>query len=131
MFSVVLCVTSAQGSSRWDVTYPSERICAIKGLTVKIHCNYNHPNKEHGTTIDVTERFWFTKIDQGPVDVKSQDEYAGRVEYSCEQRRCTLTIKDLKESDAAVYKFMFITNRRGGSYTGEPGVRLSVTGWHV
>ncbi|KAI3353499.1 hypothetical protein L3Q82_020019, partial [Scortum barcoo] len=50
-----------------------------------------------------------------------------RVEYHCDKNDCTLRIRDVRESDSAEYKFMFITNQPGGRFTGSPGVTLSVT----
>ncbi|XP_038550709.1 B-cell receptor CD22-like [Micropterus salmoides] len=44
---------------------------------------------------------------------------------------CTLRVTDLRESDSAEYKFRFITNQPGGTYTGSPGVTLSVTDLQV
>ncbi|CAL8240712.1 unnamed protein product, partial [Gadus morhua 'NCC'] len=44
---------------------------------------------------------------------------------------CTLRIKDLRQSDSAVYKFRFTTNQPGGEYTEDPGVTLSVTDLQV
>ncbi|XP_034756842.1 B-cell receptor CD22-like isoform X1 [Etheostoma cragini] len=66
-----------------------------------------------------------------PVDLKTDSEYSGRVQYSDNKKICTLRISDLRESDSAVYKFMFTTNQEGGRYTGYPGVTLSVTGLQV
>ena len=39
-----------------------------------------------------------------------------------------LRIKDLRQSDSSVYKFMFTTNQLGLEYIGNHGVMLSVTG---
>uniref|UniRef100_A0A668RLJ4 B-cell receptor CD22 n=1 Tax=Oreochromis aureus TaxID=47969 RepID=A0A668RLJ4_OREAU len=57
--------------------------------------------------------------------------YTGRVEYRSNQKDCTLRITELRESDSAVYKFRFITNQQRGSYTGSPGVTLTVTDLQV
>uniref|UniRef100_A0A096M7I1 Ig-like domain-containing protein n=1 Tax=Poecilia formosa TaxID=48698 RepID=A0A096M7I1_POEFO len=116
-----------QTYSSWGVTYGSQYICALKGSTVRMSCMYRHPSQEGNIKISVTQTFWFAKTDEGPVDVKTQEEYADRLEYSSSKKNCTLTIRDVKESDSAVYKFRFITSRSGGSYTGEPGVVLIVT----
>uniref|UniRef100_A0A3P9QAU7 B-cell receptor CD22-like n=1 Tax=Poecilia reticulata TaxID=8081 RepID=A0A3P9QAU7_POERE len=112
--------------SSWSVTYSQKSICALKGSTVKISCKYSHPSWEDHLKIRVTQTFWFAKIDKAPVDVTTQEEYAGRVEYK-NKNSCALTIRDVEESDSAVYKFRFITNTQHGSYTGEPGVQLFVT----
>uniref|UniRef100_A0A3Q2DP50 B-cell receptor CD22 n=1 Tax=Cyprinodon variegatus TaxID=28743 RepID=A0A3Q2DP50_CYPVA len=120
-----------QSNTDWGVTYsPSQGdICALKESTVEIKCEYRYPYSEDGTITNVMERFWFTG--NNPVSLEKQKEYAGRVTNSCDEtmgkKSCTLRITDLKESDSAVYKFRFITNLPDGSYTGEPGIRLSVT----
>ncbi|XP_045886743.1 uncharacterized protein LOC123957736 [Micropterus dolomieu] len=65
------------------------------------------------------------------VDLKTDSRYAGRLQYSCSNKICTLRITDLRESDSAEYKFRFITNQPGGRFTGSPGVTLSVRGLQV
>ncbi|XP_039469514.1 B-cell receptor CD22-like isoform X2 [Oreochromis aureus] len=55
--------------------------------------------------------------------------YAGRVSYSTQRKSCTLTIRDLRESDSAVYKFRFETDQK--HFTGLPGVTLNVTALQV
>ncbi|KAK2817465.1 hypothetical protein Q5P01_025656 [Channa striata] len=42
-----------------------------------------------------------------------------------------MTLTDVRLSDSAVYKFRFITNQKGGRYTAEPGVTVSVTALSV
>ena len=127
--------TALQGNPNWAVTYPSSNICALRGSTVDIICNYKYP-KGHA----VEKEFWFTNIDNEPVDLKDDTDYTGRVEYHCGEPRCnwfyssctgtcTLRIKDLRQSDSADYKFK-ITTDNGGAYSGVPGVKLSVTGEH-
>uniref|UniRef100_A0A3B5AAG2 Ig-like domain-containing protein n=1 Tax=Stegastes partitus TaxID=144197 RepID=A0A3B5AAG2_9TELE len=105
----------------WDVTYTSTQICAFEGSTVEMHCSYTYPPR-----IRVAETFWFTKMkDNQFVELKADQDYHGRVEYS--KKSCSLTIKSLKKTDSAEYKFRFITNQELGKYTGEPGVTLSVS----
>ncbi|XP_038590933.1 uncharacterized protein LOC119915459 isoform X2 [Micropterus salmoides] len=127
--SDVLCVTVVQSQYDWGVTYTSTKICAFKGSTVDISCTYRYPSRinNHKTTVEKT--FWFKgdKI----VDLKTKSEYSGRVEYNCDMNYCTLRVTDLRESDSAEYKFRFITNQPGGTYTGSPGVTLSVTDLQV
>uniref|UniRef100_A0A4W6EIB8 B-cell receptor CD22 n=1 Tax=Lates calcarifer TaxID=8187 RepID=A0A4W6EIB8_LATCA len=75
------------------------------------------------TTIERT--FWFTKgSNKEPVDLRTDSDYTGRVQYHCAENSCTLTITDLRESDSAVYKFRFIANQDGGRFTGSPGVTV-------
>lgn len=91
-----------------------------------LQCNYTHPDREGDTVIEVTNRIWFTKGQlTAPVDLKADPDYAGRIEY---KNGCAVAIRDVRESDAAVYKFRFITNHPSGKHTGSPGVTLSVSG---
>ncbi|XP_026159990.1 sialoadhesin-like isoform X1 [Mastacembelus armatus] len=126
-FVVALAVSVVQAQDGWGVTYTATDICAIKGSTVNIRCTYTYPSN-----VRVQETFWFTKgTNTDPVDLKTQSEYSGRVQYQCEDKTCTLTIRDLRETDSAQYKFRFITNQPGGDLTGSPGVTLTVTGLQV
>nr|XP_043899133.1 sialoadhesin-like isoform X2 [Solea senegalensis] len=109
----------------YDVKYTSTEICGFRGSTVDISCTYTYPHRVHNQDTKIQESFWFIK--ESDADLKSDPDYSGRVEYLCDNNRCTLTIKDLRESDAALYKFRFITNQPGGRFTGLPGVTLSVT----
>ena len=124
--------TALQGNDDWAVTYPSSNICALRGSTVEIQCNYKSPY------YTVEKEFWFTNIDNEPVDLKDDTDYTGRVEYRCGEPRCgsysctgtcTLKIEDLTQSDSAEYKFRITTNN-GGALSDLPGVKLSVTGKH-
>uniref|UniRef100_A0A3Q2QPX5 Ig-like domain-containing protein n=1 Tax=Fundulus heteroclitus TaxID=8078 RepID=A0A3Q2QPX5_FUNHE len=114
-----------QGENQWSVTYSPAHICAIKGMTVELHCNYTHPPKIDDAVIEVKNFLWFTKLrTNGPVDLKSDQDYRGRVEY---KNNCTAEIRDVREIDSAIYKMRFITNHRHGKYTGLPGVHLIVS----
>uniref|UniRef100_A0A3Q3RMP6 B-cell receptor CD22 n=1 Tax=Mastacembelus armatus TaxID=205130 RepID=A0A3Q3RMP6_9TELE len=94
---------------------------------VNISCTYTYPSN-----VRVQERFWFTKwTNTEPEDLKTQSEYSGRVQYQCEDKTCTLTIRDLRETDSAQYQFRFITNQQSRRYTGSPGVTLTVTDLQV
>ncbi|XP_058494148.1 B-cell receptor CD22-like [Solea solea] len=128
----LLTVPVIQGQRAYDVKYTSTEICGLRGSTVDISCTYTYPRRVgyHDTTVQ--ESFWFIRESNGIcADLKSEPDYSGPVEYLCDNNRCTLTIKDLRESDAALYKFRFITNQSGGSLTGSPGVTLSVTDLQV
>ena len=123
--SDVLCVTVVQGLYGRGVNYTSTDICAVKGSTVEIRCSFTF--KSWYTTVE--KMFWFTQKKGGDrVNLKTDSEYAGRVENCCKNRICILRIKNLTESDSAEYKFRFDTIQEGGSYIGSPGVTLSVTG---
>ncbi|XP_029905529.1 B-cell receptor CD22-like [Myripristis murdjan] len=124
-----------QGQDGEAATYTPTEICALKGSTVEMQCSYTYPYSEKEAVTRVEQALWFTKEeDKEPVDLRSDSEYEGRVEYqgndqyySSYKPYSRLRISDLRESDSAVYKFRFITNQPGGEYTGEPGVSLIVT----
>ncbi|XP_039656772.1 uncharacterized protein LOC120559244 [Perca fluviatilis] len=116
-----------QGQDGLGVTYPSTQICAVKGSTVEIPCSYTYPSAVGGVDTTVERTFWFTKKNNHkPVDLTTDSEYSGRVQYHSENKDCTLRISDLRERDSAVYYFRFTTNH-GGNYVGYPGITLSVT----
>lgn len=101
------------------MTYASNHVCAVRGSTVNISCTFTHPSDQR-----VTSRFWFIKEFK---DLTSVPEYSGRVESICDDNnKCTLTIRNLTESDSADYKFRFTTDK--DKWIGQPGVSLTVTG---
>ncbi|XP_030204698.1 sialic acid-binding Ig-like lectin 14 [Gadus morhua] len=139
----LLLIPALQGKTDWKVTYTSSHICASKGSTVDINCNYEYPankSKSQSSPINL-ESLWFTKIDRNyPVNIEKETDYKGRVEYSCGEDRCirsgcsgvcTLRIKDLKPSDSAEYKLWILTAQTDWGYTGSPGVNLTVTDLQV
>uniref|UniRef100_A0A3B4GI21 B-cell receptor CD22 n=1 Tax=Pundamilia nyererei TaxID=303518 RepID=A0A3B4GI21_9CICH len=94
----------------------------------EIHSKFRYLSTINDIKTRIQKMFWFTTVkDNEPVDLKTDPEYSGRVQYQCENNDCTLRISDLRESDSAEYKFMLITNDPGGKYTGSPGVTLTVT----
>ncbi|XP_053085275.1 sialoadhesin-like [Pangasianodon hypophthalmus] len=109
--------------SCWSVTYSTQTICSLIGSSVDIHNYYTFPDHHK-----VTGVFWFIKkqADAEAVDVREDEEYQGRVQYThSSQNNCSLRITNLTERDAQTYRFRFYTD--GGNYTGQPGVSLSVT----
>ncbi|XP_013770499.1 uncharacterized protein LOC102209324 isoform X1 [Pundamilia nyererei] len=121
----LLSLPVVQSQNDYAVTYTSTQICAVKGSTVDISCSFKHPSR-----VNVLKRVWFTKGNNyNPEDLKTDPVYAGRVSYSSDWKSCTLTIRDLRESDSAVYKFRFETDR--ADFTGLPGVTLTVTAIQV
>uniref|UniRef100_UPI001445BFE3 B-cell receptor CD22-like n=1 Tax=Epinephelus lanceolatus TaxID=310571 RepID=UPI001445BFE3 len=79
------------------------------------YCEAHNSRGRHNSTLHLT--------------VLADPQYSGRVQDHCDKIRnyCTLRITDLRESDSAVYMFMFITNKQGWGLAGSPGVTLSVT----
>ncbi|XP_015259252.1 PREDICTED: B-cell receptor CD22-like [Cyprinodon variegatus] len=119
-----LSLPGLQGQGGWSVTYSPSQICAIKGSTVELKCTY--PPKINDTVIVVQNIQWFTKgTNAAPVNLRKDQNYAGRVEY---RNGCTVRIRDIRETDSAVYKISLKTNYHQGSYTAVPGVSLSVSG---
>ncbi|XP_071384165.1 B-cell receptor CD22-like [Centroberyx affinis] len=132
LVSDVFCVTVVQGQDDWGVTCTSTEICALKGSTVDILCTYRHPASIDDLPITVVKTLWFTKEDgHRPVDLRTDSEYEGRVEYHGDQKNCSLRITDLRETDSAVYKFRFITNHPNRKFTSPSGVTLTVTALQV
>ncbi|XP_063740891.1 titin-like isoform X1 [Eleginops maclovinus] len=120
----LLSVSVVQGQDVWGVTYSSTEICAVKGSTVEINCSYTYPSTVRGGVNTVEKTFWFTKQKGGePVDLRTDSEYAGRVETLCGNNTCTLRIRNLRERDSAQYRFRIKTNQ--DAYAGDP-VTLSV-----
>eukprot|EP00063_Salmo_salar_P082547 XP_014057382.1 PREDICTED: B-cell receptor CD22-like [Salmo salar] len=116
------------GQNGWSVTYITQSICTLKGSSVELSCSYTYPSGTVSTT------FWFTKkyALEKYVSLSDDPDYKGRVTYRKDEvNGHTLTIRDLRESDSAEYKFRFITDQTGGKYSGYPGVTLSVTGLQV
>ncbi|KAK3509949.1 hypothetical protein QTP70_023771 [Hemibagrus guttatus] len=113
------------GKDCWGVTYTPERVCALKNTSIDLSCSYKYPA---GHT--VIKSVWFIKEQVGvePVDVREDEEYQGRVQYTqSSQNDCSLRITNLRERDAQTYRFRFHTDHPTGKYTGTPGVTLSVT----
>ncbi|XP_047433425.1 uncharacterized protein LOC125003501 [Mugil cephalus] len=120
------------GQTDHGVTYSSTQICAVEGSTVEISCSYTYPSRINDNITVVEKAVWFTKMEGGePVDLMTDAEFSGRVQYHCDENKCTLRISDLRERDSAEYKFRFTTNQPGGKYTGSPGVTLTVSVLHV
>ena len=109
----------------YAVIYTSKKVCGLRKSTVDINCTYKFP-----ASGSIKESWWFTKEAQDKIE--NDADYASRVKYNCTPPSCngmsTLRIEDLRQSDSAEYKFRFITDIRGGSFSGIPGVTLSVTG---
>ncbi|TRY92144.1 hypothetical protein DNTS_031456, partial [Danionella cerebrum] len=125
----LLLVTGVFGL--YDVSYGSSEICAVKGSTVIMSCSYNYP--DGGT---VTRAFW-TNTDlkeEGEEfpDLSEDPQFSERVQYlGDEQNKCDLRLRDVREEDAGLYNFRFITDAVGGHWIGTPGVSLSVTDLQV
>nr|XP_046229886.1 uncharacterized protein LOC124050932 isoform X2 [Scatophagus argus] len=117
-----------QGQDGWAATYTPTEICALRGSTVDMRCTYTYPSSMNGLKTTVEKTYWFVKMNRNePLDLTTDPQYSGRVDVQCGDNDCTLRITDLRESDSAEYKFMFITNQPGRRFSASPGVTLSVT----
>ncbi|XP_070406102.1 B-cell receptor CD22 [Nothobranchius furzeri] len=128
--ATVICQTD------WSVTYNPPQICTLEGSAVKIISHFSYPKYVTGSWVKTTVNnyFWFTKTtEEGePVDLRDDPDYSGRVSYEkCGNKVCHLLITNVTKSDSNEFKFRFITNQQSGSFTGVPGVTLSVTGLKV
>uniref|UniRef100_A0A3P9JP55 Ig-like domain-containing protein n=1 Tax=Oryzias latipes TaxID=8090 RepID=A0A3P9JP55_ORYLA len=110
----------------WKVSYYDTEICRNKGSTVFIWCSYDYPTKLNRVRTTVEKSFWFIETAAEPVDLKEDPKFKDRVTYSRYGEYCDLQISEVRESDSGVYRFMFITNHKNRSFTGEPGVTLTV-----
>ena len=125
-----LCVPGVYGQICSIVTYPTRRLCVLKGSSVDISCTYSSRDT-------VTSSFWFSpgrrdgeRDRSAPEDLAGDPEYAGRVQYSgTERKSSTLTITHLRERDSGEYRFIFKT-RYPDYFWGDSvsGTTLTVTG---
>ncbi|KAI4800684.1 hypothetical protein KUCAC02_009527, partial [Chaenocephalus aceratus] len=96
----LLSVSAGQGEPGWGVNYTSTEVCAVKGSTVEMSCSYTYPSRWKGGVNTVEKTFWFIEKKDGEfVDLTTVSEYAGRVEYLCENNFCTLRLRNLRERE--------------------------------
>ena len=109
----------------WSVTYSSNSFCVLNGSSVDISCTYKCPRNHH-----INTTFWFNKQKSShlPVDLNCDEDYQNHTDYvGKKENRCTLRLKDMRESHSGEYAFRF-TTEQGEGYSGLPGVNISVTG---
>ena len=107
------------------MTCSSNSICVLNGSSVDISCTYKCP-RDHR----INTTFWFNKqkSSQLPVDLNLGEDYQNHTEYvGKSENSCTLRLKDMRESHSGEYAFRF-TTEKGQSYSGLPGVSITVTG---
>ncbi|XP_061771211.1 uncharacterized protein LOC133561714 [Nerophis ophidion] len=110
-------------SAEWGGTYTEKEICAFKGSTVKLQCDFKFPPTEGGREIKIKETFWFTKDPKK--DLRLDPQYFGGVQSECHGNICSLTIADVRRSDE--YTFRFTTDHSRGDFIVTPGVKVTVT----
>ena len=89
-------------------------------------CSFTHP-----PGLTVTKVFWTIKPEphEEPSDLSNNTEFKGRVLYSAIiKNNCTLTLREVKQSDAGEYHPRILTDDPREKWLGKPGLCLSVTG---
>ncbi|XP_072570767.1 sialoadhesin-like [Paramormyrops kingsleyae] len=112
----------------WTVRYSERNLCAVRGSTVLIQCEYEYPEPHKVDSrmwshndVDCTGKSYVCHSNNTNISA----EYTGRAEFLGNNvRNCTLQIKNIREMDAGEYRFRFITN--GCEKCGGPGVTLQV-----
>ncbi|XP_060717910.1 uncharacterized protein LOC132840357 [Tachysurus vachellii] len=130
MLHLVMILLTVSGvfahSSNSSVKYPDKPICAVRGFSVSIHCNY-YPQGHQ-----VIQKLWCSMnsnrdqcvnppyVYDSSLNTESDFEFTGD-----DKSDCTLLIHNVQFSYSGVYKFRFITDVE--RLTGEPGATLQVT----
>ncbi|XP_072569956.1 neural cell adhesion molecule 1-B-like isoform X2 [Paramormyrops kingsleyae] len=112
----------------WTVRYTERNLCALRGSTVFIQCEYGYPEPHKVDSrmwsrndVDCTGKSYVCHSNNANISA----EYTGRAEFlGNNTRNCALQIKNIRETDAGEYRFRFITN--GCEKCGGPGVTLQV-----
>ncbi|XP_016431693.1 sialoadhesin-like, partial [Sinocyclocheilus rhinocerous] len=128
---ILLVIHRAYGQYDWGVNYRYFHICALKGSTVTMNCNYTYP-----TGHQIMKAFWIqTNIKDKyvePLDLSEDPEYSQRLQYlGDKQQSCTIRLSHVTQKDSHKYCFRFITDKPDGKWTGYPGVTLTVTDLQV
>lgn len=106
------------------LTYSDNDVCTVKGSTLTISSSYRLPSGDKIKSV-----FWFIKLyDNQYQNLASVPQFSGRVMDGCSGQTCTLTIRDLTESDSGELCFGFTSTNDPLVYRGDPGVSLIVTG---
>lgn len=116
-------------SDEWKVNYP-DPICAARGSNVTIACTFKYPPAQ------VQRVLWCSMGSN--YDVCMNEPYVYDSEANKNQRNiqyigdktsnCSLLISNINQTHSGEYKFKFITNVTGGTWTGNPGVKILVYG---
>ncbi|XP_067255181.1 uncharacterized protein sc:d156 [Chanodichthys erythropterus] len=127
MLQIILLLLPGVLSTGWNVNYP-DPICAARGSNVTIACTFIYPPAQ------VQQVLWCSV---GPNHgVCMNKPYVYDSEDNKNQRNfqyigdktsnCSLLISNINQTHSKEYKFRFITNVTGGTWTGNPGVKISV-----
>ncbi|XP_075871791.1 cell adhesion molecule CEACAM1-like isoform X2 [Nelusetta ayraudi] len=119
---LLLSLAAVHGQHGRRVTYSHYDICAVKESTVNISCAYKLPSED-----TIQRFFWFLSDDERHENLADIPQFSGRVTYGCSDQMCTLTIRNLTESDSTEFSLGFTTTNNALFYYGNPGVTLTVT----
>ncbi|KAM4584953.1 B-cell receptor CD22-like [Odontesthes bonariensis] len=108
------------------VTDSSFEVCAVKGSTLKISCNYTYGP----TTTSHQNRFCSTAMENDQ-RVDEKNTLRDRTEYHCDASVCTLSISNLRNNDSDEYEFKLTSNHENAEHISSVGVTLSVTDPHL
>ncbi|XP_048876248.1 B-cell receptor CD22-like isoform X4 [Brienomyrus brachyistius] len=112
----------------WTVHYTERNLCAARGSTVFIQCEYEYPEPYKVNSsmwsrndVDCTGKPYVYHSNNADISA----EYTGRAELLGNKvRNCTLQIKNIRKTDAGECRFRFVTN--GCEKCDGPGVTLQV-----
>ncbi|XP_037104013.1 B-cell receptor CD22-like isoform X1 [Syngnathus acus] len=134
LFVALLLDVQVLATDGWGGDYTLGTVCGLEGSTVELQCTFRHPTTEEGRNIYTTETWWHTETNWPygghPKDLRLDPQYSGRVRVDCQQKKCKLVIRELRQSDAGEYRFRFVTSG-GRGYSVIPAVTLSVTNLSV
>ncbi|XP_026107239.1 B-cell receptor CD22-like [Carassius auratus] len=131
---VFLLVIHRVSGQYWGVRYRPSHICALKGSTVTVYCNYTYPTCGYR----IRKVFW-TKTNEYEdsyeaeyTDLSKDPEYSQRLQYLGDKHNnCTIRLSHVTQKDSQNYYFRFITNKHREELFGNPGVSLTVTDLQV
>ncbi|KAG1955845.1 hypothetical protein F2P79_007831 [Pimephales promelas] len=126
---IFLLMIRGVSSADWGVSYSPTHICALKDSTVIMNCTYTYP-----TGYKIEKVFWTKGPGSGVElpDLSNDPEYSQRLQYlGDKQQDCTVRLSHVTLKDSRKYYFRFITDKPDGTWTGAPGVTLTVTDLQV
>ncbi|XP_048864834.1 uncharacterized protein LOC125739110 isoform X4 [Brienomyrus brachyistius] len=121
-------VTIKVDGGAWSVNYTERTLCAVRGSTVVIHCQFNHPESYR-----MESRMWSHNAEDcagksyvwHSHKINISTEYRDRTEVlGNTENNCTLMIKNITDADAGLYRFSFTAG--GCELCAQPGVELRV-----
>ncbi|XP_029951128.1 uncharacterized protein LOC115391149 [Salarias fasciatus] len=118
--SALVCVDD---QSCWRVVYASRRICALKGSSVNISCQY-----DYSESFKPKSNNWY----QTKREMKVLTEDGGKVQFDgSKKNQHILTLRNVQKNDSAEYRFNVGEFHGYINLFGSPGVTLIVTDLEV